>query len=107
MTAIAASHERFHEPEVLRLRGVVAHRSGDAAGAHTLLEQSITLARSQSARAWELRSTTTLAELLARDGRAAEGRERLSAVYSLFTEGFGTPDLVAAEALLRDLGSTA
>ena len=103
MAAAAASHERFHEPELLRLQAVVAQRRGDLGGARALLEQAITLARSQSTRSWELRATTTLAELLAHEGRAAEGHARLSAVYGRFTEGFSTPDLAAAEALLRDL----
>ena len=40
----------------------------------------------------------TLAQLLARD-RAVEGRDRLTEVYGRFSEGFGTPDLVAARAL--------
>jgi tetratricopeptide (TPR) repeat protein len=101
--AIETSSERFHQPEVLRLQGVLALRAGDAAGARALIERSIALARSQSARAWELRSTTTLAQLLARSGQAAEGRARLAEVYGRFTEGFGTPDLVEAERLLSEL----
>jgi hypothetical protein len=41
--------------------------------------------------------------LLARAGRAAEGRDRLAEVYGRFTEGFATPDMAAAADLLRDL----
>jgi tetratricopeptide (TPR) repeat protein len=99
--AIEASNERFHEPEVVRLRAVLAMRAGDEAAAREHLERSIAISRAQGARAWELRSTTTLAELLARVGHAAEGRERLAEVYARFDEGFDTPDLLAARALLK------
>jgi adenylate cyclase len=99
--AIEASAERFHEPEVLRLRAVLAMRMGDDTEVRALLERSIALSRAQAARAWELRSTMTLVELLAGDGRASEGRARLAEVYGRFDEGFATPDLVSAEALLK------
>ena len=103
--AIEASSERFHEPEVWRLRGVLALREGDEAAARSHLERSITLARSQAAKAWELRSTMTLADWLARAGQATEGRDRLAEVYGRFDEGFATPDMMAAAALLRELES--
>jgi AAA ATPase domain len=98
--AIEASNERFHEPEVMRLRAVLAMRAGDEAAAREHLERSIAISRARGTLAWELRSTTTLAELLARVGHAAEGRERLAKVYARFDEGFDTPDLLAARALL-------
>jgi len=98
--AIEASNERFHEPEVLRLRAVLAMRTGADAAARELLERSIAQSRAQGARAWELRSTTTLAELMAGEGQAAEGRARLAEVYARFDEGFDTPDLVAARAII-------
>jgi hypothetical protein len=99
--AVETNNERFHEPEVLRLRGVLAMRTGDEAGALDHLERSIARSRALGTRSWGLRSTTTLAELLAGLGRATEGRERLAEVYARFDEGFDTPDLVAARALLK------
>ena len=39
-----------------------------------------------------------------RPGRHAEARNLLAAVYSWFTEGFCTPDLKEAKALLSELG---
>ncbi len=100
MAAVEASNERFHEPEVHRLRAVLAMKAGDTAAAMEHLERSIALSRAQGTRSWELRSTLTLAELLAQLGRPAEGRERLAEVYGRFDEGFETPDLVAARELL-------
>jgi hypothetical protein len=84
----------------LRLRAMLSVRGGDDAEAIEYCERSIGLARQQSARAWELRSTLELAQLLAGTERAAEGRARLAEVYGRFSEGFDTPDLVAARALL-------
>ena len=62
-------------------------------------ERSLSLARRQGARAWELRASVSLARLVA-DGKAARVRRVLGPVYEGFTEGFDTPDLEEAKALL-------
>ena len=41
--------------------------------------------------------------VLAPQGRTAEARDLLRPVYGWFTEGFGTPDLRDARALLDEL----
>jgi predicted ATPase len=56
-----------------------------------------------SAKAWELRATTSLARLLDKDGRREEARTMLADIYNWFTEGFDTVDLKDAKALLDDL----
>ena len=45
----------------------------------------------------------SLARLRFDQGRHAEARDLLAPVYGWFTEGFGTPDLKEAKALLDDL----
>ena len=45
----------------------------------------------------------SLARLLQRQGRRNEARTTLGAVFGTFTEGFTTPDLVDAAALLNGL----
>jgi predicted ATPase len=50
-----------------------------------------------------LRATTSLARLLARQGRRDEARAFLAAIYNWFTEGFDTADLKEAKALLDGL----
>jgi predicted ATPase len=45
----------------------------------------------------------SLSRLWQRQGRQAEARAALAAVYNTYTEGFTTPDLVDAAALLRAL----
>jgi hypothetical protein len=57
------------------------------------------------AKAWELRTTTSLARLLASKGHRDEGRMMLAEIYNWFTEGFDTADLKDAKALLEELGA--
>ena len=46
---------------------------------------------------------TSLARLYRDQGSRLRGRDFLAPVYSWFTKGFDTPDLIAAKALLADL----
>jgi hypothetical protein len=47
-----------------------------------------------------LRAAASLARLRRDQGRRAEARDLLAPVYSWFTEGFDTPDLREAKALM-------
>ena len=67
------------------------------------LEIALAVARQQEARSWELQAAIDLARLLQQQGRPEEGRLLLSGIYTWFTEGFGTPDLLNASALLAAL----
>lgn len=92
----------LNRPEALRIKAAIhAGRAGEAAHAESLLRESIAIARAQAALAWELRSTVSLAGLLARGGRAAEAVPSLEAVLARFAEGFDTPDLRSAHRLLE------
>jgi predicted ATPase len=65
--------------------------------------KALALAKEQKAKLWELRAAASLV-LLHRDrGRPAEGLDLLAPVYDWFTEGFDTPDLGEAKALLDEL----
>ena len=66
---------------------------------------AIALARKMRAKLWELRATMSLARLLASQGRRDEARTILADIYNWFTEGFDTPDLLDAKALLDRLAS--
>ena len=50
-----------------------------------------------------MRASRDLARLLAEDGDVEAARNVLAPVYAWFTEGFDTPDLKAAKALLDEL----
>jgi tetratricopeptide (TPR) repeat protein len=95
--------ERVHLPEVLRLRGLVHVRLGDEEAGERDFRASLDLAGRQGALAWELRTTTTVARLMAERGERQAARDRLAAIYARFTEGFSTPDLRDARALLNAL----
>ena len=73
--------------------------------AETSLQQGIAVSRTQGARGWELRASTSLARLWCDQGTRAEARDLLAPIYGRFTEGFGTPDLKEAKALLDALAS--
>ncbi len=94
---------RFHEPELLRLRGELLLLLEDWSAAETSLRRALEAARLQHGRSYELRATISLSRLLRTQGRRDEGRRLLSDVYAWFTEGFDTRDLRIAKALLAEL----
>jgi len=61
------------------------------------------VARRQGALSWELRAATSLARLWRGQQRVSQSRKLLAPVYRRFTEGFATPDLIAAKALLASV----
>ena len=71
--------------------------------AEALLRTSIERAWEQQTKSWELRSSTTLAQLLANSGRPDKGGELLTPNLQLVTEGFDTKNLKEAKALLDEL----
>ena len=77
-------------------------KTGDAAGE---LQRALEIARSQSALLFALRAARDLARCWRDQGRAAEAHDLLAPVYASFTEGFASPDLVEARALLEKLGA--
>jgi predicted ATPase len=94
--------ERWAMAEVLRIRAAL-WLDADSAAAEADFLDALRVARDQGARCWELRIATDLARLWSQQGRGEAAREMLESVYAQFTEGFGTPDLRAARALLDEL----
>ncbi len=96
----------FFEAELYRLRGeLLLLEEGDrAAGqAEQAFEQAIMVAQQQRAKSLELRATVSLCRLWQRLGKRMAARDRLSAIYGWFSEGFDAPDLRAAARLLAEL----
>jgi predicted ATPase len=73
------------------------------AEAETCFHHAISIAQSQQAKSWELRSVTSLARLWQQQGKRQEAHDLLAPVYGWFTEGFDTADLQDAKALLDAL----
>jgi predicted ATPase len=69
----------------------------------TDLEAAIQVARQQGGRCWELRAATSLARLWRDQGKRIEAYDLLAPIYGWFTEGFDTPVLMEAKALLEQL----
>ena len=97
--------ERVWLAEILRLKGWVLMRQGQRTQAEAQLRASLECARRQQAKSWELRSSTTLAELLIECGQRDAARQLLAPIYDWFTEGFDTLDLKEAKALLDTLAA--
>ncbi len=92
----------MYDAELLRLKGELL-LSKDEAEAESLFQRALEIARSQEAKFFELLAATNLARLWQRQGKRNEARDLLAPVYDWFTEGFDTPDLKDAKALLSDL----
>jgi class 3 adenylate cyclase/predicted ATPase len=103
--ALAEKHDdRFQEAELHRLKGeLLLAESDNQAAAEGWFRQAIETARRQESRAWELRATMSLARLWTQQGRRDDARAALAAVYGTYTEGFTTPDLVDAGAMLQTM----
>jgi predicted ATPase len=89
--------------ELNRHKGRLLLRQGHAEAAEELYRKALGIAEEQGAKLWELRAAASLALLRRDQGRPAEGRDFLAPVYGWFTEGFDTPDLKEAKALLGEL----
>jgi predicted ATPase len=97
--------QQYWTAELRRLEGELhLEVEGDAARAAACFEQAIETARGQQAKSLELRAAMSLARLWQPQGRRGEARALLAPIYAWFTEGFGTPDLTEAKALLAELG---
>jgi adenylate cyclase len=102
--ALYPNEEAWWLPEQYRIRAeLLLLAPGSEVEAETLLKQAADLAQSQGARSLQLRALTSLARLLRRHGRAAEGRALLAQGYDWFTEGFDMPDLREAREILEEL----
>jgi predicted ATPase len=94
--------DRLALAEALRLQGDVL-AAGDRVSAEASYYEAIAIAQQQGAKLWELRAATSFARLWRDQGKRDEARELLAPVYGWFTEGFGTPVLQEAKALLDQL----
>jgi class 3 adenylate cyclase len=98
--------QQYYQAELHRLKGelLLGHDAANAAAAEQSFRTALDISREQRAKSWELRATTSLARLLRDTNRRDEARTMLSDIYGWFTEGFDTPDLKDAKALLQELG---
>jgi class 3 adenylate cyclase len=104
-SAIERSGEVWVTPHLYRLRASLfaARANNGRAQAEECLLASLAEARQQKARFAELLAARDLARFWAERGDRQKALGLLAPVYGWFTEGFDTPDLKEAKALLDEL----
>ena len=99
------SEDRFSLPDFHRIKGelLLAHSARNKVEAEGCFKQAIEIARGQEAKSLELGAAVRLARLWGENKKRNEARDLLVPVHDWFTEGFDTPDLKDAKALLDNL----
>jgi predicted ATPase/class 3 adenylate cyclase len=107
LARVERSGEHIREPRLYWVRGeaILMRDSSATAEAEACFRRAIQIDRVQSAKWRELLATTSLARLMAKQGKRDEARTMLSEIYNWFTEGFDTADLKDAKALLNELSA--
>jgi predicted ATPase len=105
LTLADTTGQRWCEAELQRLKGILLlqQSSDNQHEVETCFQQAISIARSQQAKSFELRTATSLARLWYQQGKRQEAHDLLAPVYGWFTEGFDTADVQEAQALLEAL----
>jgi predicted ATPase len=107
----------YWDAELHRLKGTLVVRSAASSrsparkpgrssaerDAESCFVEAIAIARRQQAKSCELRAAMSLSRLWHGQGKTRQAHALLSEVYGWFTEGFETPDLIDARALLAQL----
>ena len=96
--------DRLVEADLFRIRGDLAlamHR--EAGEIEDAYQHALVVSREQHNRSFELQAAMRLAQLWIGQGKSEDGRHLVKGVYDLFTEGFETADLRAAQKLLGEL----
>jgi predicted ATPase len=110
-----SKNEHNYEPELLRLKGELLLVKMTAKGSieglpkkdrekiEECLLNSLTMAKEQGAKSFELRAATSLGRWLKESDRSEEGKKILLSIYDWFEEGFNTRDLKEAQLVLAEL----
>jgi predicted ATPase/DNA-binding winged helix-turn-helix (wHTH) protein len=101
------NEERWYLPELMLRKGHILKLEGGTDAkerARGLYLQAQACARQQEVLAFELLAATALAGLHVEAGQTQQAQAELAPVYRRFTEGFRTPHLLAAKALLDGIG---
>jgi adenylate cyclase len=96
LECIARTGDRFHEPELHRLKAELLVKKGCVQEAEACLRTAVDVSRQQNARTFELRARVALVRLLPGDD---EARALLDNLRNWFTEGLDTVDLQEANLL--------
>jgi predicted ATPase len=100
---VETTGERYSEAEIYRLRGDLSRETRDDAAAESSYHKAIAVAEHQNAKLFEFRAAASLARLWRDQRTRTEARDLLAPIYGWFTQGFDTPVLQDAKALLDQL----
>jgi predicted ATPase len=105
LAAIDNHAELYSAAEVYRVQGelLLLQATPDTSQAETSFQRALDVARHQQAKSLELRAAMSLARLWRHQGKRPQAYQMLAESYGWFTEGFDTPDLQEAKALLAAL----
>lgn len=104
LATVEQSGEHWFDGELLRQKALLLAMQGASPDiVERTFEEAIAISHQQQSKMFELRATVSLCRHWRTQGRQAEAFTRLSELYSWFSEGFDTPDLVEAKALLNSL----
>jgi len=103
LTPMATTGVRWWEAELYCLQGALRLQlpSPEVDRAEACFHRALDVARSQQAKALELRVALCLSRLWQQQGKHEAARDLLAPIYGWFTEGFDTADLQDAKALLE------
>ena len=94
--------QNFYLAETHRVQGDIFLLREEVSTASENYRQALEIARSQSARSFELRAAMSILRLAQRDGDGeAAARQRLQGLYTGWESGLDTPDLIEARELLQ------
>ena len=100
--ALCKTQDRWYEAEMYRVYGDLL-LSSNMQQAEAAFLQAISIARTQSAKSFELRAAVSLAKLWKSQDKASDALNILKPIYEWFTEGCDTHDIKEAKALIDQL----
>jgi predicted ATPase len=105
LTLMQRTGERWFEPEIYRVSGVLASLPPDEepVGAAQFFQHALDSARSLGTAGWELRTAISFARFLKQRGQTDKGRSLLVEVKAKFPDTFASTDLREADILLEEL----
>ena len=105
--AMETTQEKWCEAEVHRIAGEISLMppEPDVAKAESHFARALSIAREQRAKSFELRAATSMALLWRDQGKRRQAHALLAPMCGWFTEGFDTPDLKQAKAILDGLAT--
>ena len=116
---ITRTGERTYAAELARQKGELClilaeetetgsneNTQSTVAQAESYFQEALAIARQQDAKSWELRAALSLSELWRTQNRGEDAYNLLQPIYTWFSEGLDTDDLVRAKNLLEKLRVT-